>query len=44
MTKPPRWSNFVHDLVTVDFHQTDFNTGVRVAILLTIVIVLGSHV
>ena len=43
MSKPPRsrWSNFVHDLVTVDFHQTDIYTGVRVAIILTIVIVLG---
>ena len=43
MSKPPRsrWSNFVHDLVTVDFHQTDIKTGVRVAILLTVVIVLG---
>ena len=43
LSKPPRssWSNFFHDLVTVDFHQTDINTGVRVAILLTVVIVLG---
>ena len=43
LSKPPRsrWSNFVHDLVTVDFHQTDIKTGVRVAILLTVVIVLG---
>ena len=43
LSKPPRssLSNFVHDLVTVDFHQTDIKTGVRVAILLTVVIVLG---
>ena len=43
LSKPPRsrWSNFVHDLVTVDFHQTDINTGVRLAILLIIVTVLG---
>lgn len=43
MAKPPRsrWSNFVHDLVTVDFHQADINTGVRLAILLIIVTVLG---
>ena len=43
LSKPPRsrWSNFFHDLVTVDFHQTDINTGVRVATLLIIVTVLG---
>ena len=43
MSKPPRssLSNFFHDLVTVDFHQTDINTGVRLAILLIIVTVLG---
>ena len=43
MSKPPSssWSNFFHDLVTVDFHQTDIKFGVRAAILLTIVIVLG---
>ena len=33
LSKPPRssWSNFFHDLVTVDFHQIDINTGVRIA-------------
>ena len=43
MSKPPRssLSNFFHDLVTVDFHQTDIKTGVRVAIILIIVTVLG---
>jgi len=43
LSKSPRsrWSNFVHDLVTVDFHQSDINTGVRLAILLIIVTVLG---
>ena len=43
LSKPPRsrWSNFFHDLVTVDFHQTDIKTGVRVATLLIIVTVLG---
>jgi hypothetical protein len=43
LSKPPRsrWSNFVHDLVTVDFHQTDISTGVRLYILLIIVTVLG---
>lgn len=43
MSIPPRlrWSNFVHDLVIVDIHQTDINTGVRVATLLIIVTVLG---
>ena len=43
LSKPPRsrWSNFFHDLVTVDFHQTDINTGVRAATLLIIVTVLG---
>ena len=43
LSKPPRssLSNFFHDLVTVDFHQTDINTGVRLAILLIIVTVLG---
>jgi len=34
-------SNFFHDLVTVDFHQIDVNTGVRAAALLTIVTILG---
>ena len=43
LSKPPRsrLSNFFHDLVTVDFHQTDINTGVRIATLLIIVTVLG---
>lgn len=43
LSKPPRscWSNFVHDLVIVDFHQADINTGVRAAIFLIIVTVLG---
>src|SRR5262245_7634438 len=43
LSKPPRsrLSDFVHDLVTVDFRQTDINTGVRAAILLIIVTVLG---
>jgi hypothetical protein len=43
LSKPSRsrWSNFVHDLVTIDFHQIDINTGVRVATLLIVVIVLG---
>ena len=43
LSKPPRSrvSNFVHDLVTVDFHPTDIRFGVRVATFLTIVIVLG---
>ena len=33
LTKPPRsnLSNFFHDLVTVDFHEIDINTGMRVA-------------
>ena len=43
VSKPPssRLSNFFHDLVTVDFHQTDIKTGVRTAIILIIVTVLG---
>ena len=43
LSKPPRssWFNFFHDLVTVDFHQTDIYTGVRLATLLIIVTVLG---
>ena len=43
LSKPPRsgLSNFFHDLVTVDFHQTDINTGVRIAVILVIVTVLG---
>ena len=43
LTKPPRssWSNFFHDLVTVDFHQTDINTGVRIAAILVIITVVG---
>ena len=43
LSKPPRshLSNFFHDLVTVDFHQIDINTGVRVAAFLIIVTVLG---
>ena len=43
LSKPPRssLSNFFHDLVTVDFHQTDIKTGVRIAIILIIVTVLG---
>ena len=43
LSKPPRsrLSNFVHDLVTVDFHQTDIYTGVRIAAILVIVTVLG---
>ncbi len=43
LSKPPRsrWSKFVHDLVTVDFHQTDINTGVRLATILVTVTVLG---
>ena len=43
MSKPPRsrWSNFVHDLVTVDFHQADIYTGVRLAAIIVTVTVLG---
>ena len=43
LSKPPRssWSNFFHDLVTVDFHQTDINTGVRIAAILVIITVVG---
>ena len=43
LSEPPssRLSNFFHDLVTVDFHQTDLKTGVRTAIILIIVTVLG---
>ena len=43
LSKPPRssWSNFFHDLVTVDFHQTDINTGVRLAAILVIITVVG---
>ena len=42
--KSPRshwWSNFVHDLITVDFSQTDIYTGVRIATLVVAIIVLG---
>ena len=43
LSKPPRSSrsNFFHDLVTVDFHQTDINTGVRLAAILVIITVVG---
>ena len=44
MFKSPRshwWSNFVHDLITVDFSQTDIYTGVRIATLVVAIIVLG---
>ena len=44
LSKPPRspWRNFVYDLVTVDFHQAmPLSLSVRVAILLTVVLVLG---
>ena len=43
MSKPPRssLSKFVHDLVTVDFRQTDIYMGVRLATLLVALIVLG---
>ena len=43
LSKPPRssLSNFFHDLVTVDFHQTDINTGVRLAAILVIITVVG---
>ena len=43
LSKPPRssLSNFFHDLVTVDFHQTDINTGVRIAAILVIITVVG---
>ena len=43
LSKPPRssWSNFFHDLVTVDFHQIDINTGVRIAAILVIITVVG---
>ena len=41
MTSLAAGPNFFHDLVTVDFHQTDIKTGVRIAIILIIVTVLG---
>lgn len=43
LSKPhrSRWSKFVHDIVTVDFHQTDINTGVRIATILVTVTVVG---
>jgi hypothetical protein len=43
VSKPPRSgrSHFFHDLVTVDFHQIYLKTGVRIAIILIIVTVLG---
>ena len=43
LSKPPRsgLSNFFHDLVTVDFHQTDINTGMRIAAILVIITVVG---
>ena len=43
LSKPPRsrWSNFVHDLVTVDFDHADIYTGVRIATLLAPLLILG---
>jgi hypothetical protein len=43
LSKPPRssLSNFFHDLVTVDFHQIDINTGMRIAAILVIITVVG---
>jgi hypothetical protein len=44
LSKPPRShrSNFFHDLVTVDFHQTvPLSLGVRIAAILIIILVLG---
>ena len=43
LSKPPRSgrSNFFHDLVTVDFHQSQIKWGVKFATLLIIPIVLG---
>ena len=36
-----RWSKFVHDLVTVDFHQTDIKTGLRYTTILVIITLAG---
>ena len=43
LSKPSRsrWSNFAHDLVTVDFHQTDIKTGLRYTTILVIITLVG---